>query len=214
MVQHIDNLTLPVYYPETLFHPRLPYRHIAALLEPMGNCPTIPGITKPLDEIVATSGSDNHQKSYGARVAHLVQHVSKLGILGGAVSIDDIPKSLSFRWRLFGVEGRDIKLSEISSDVTVAAFVVPTPERIPIAGCEITRRNMGPRYVVTTIFGGQIYAVCLIVGGENDTDAVQDVVRAKKLLVHEQHIRRRGGEHFRMLIELVAIDVSQVPGFV
>ena len=113
----------------------------------MRYCSTVLGITKPLNENIATSVSDNRQKSYGFRVAHPVEYVRKLGIFRGAVGVHNVPKSLSFGRRLFGVEGRDIKLSEISSDVTVAAIVIPAPQSVPIAFSEIARRGMGPCYV-------------------------------------------------------------------
>jgi hypothetical protein len=54
------------------------------------------------------------------------------------------------------------------------------------------------------------YPVGLVVGRDDHTTQVGDVVLPQVLLVHAQHVRRRGDVRLRVLVELVSIYFAEV----
>ena len=60
------------------------------------------------------------------------------------------------------------------------------------------------------VVGRQIDAVGLVVGGDDDAEAVEDVVLAQVLLVDPQHVRRRGGVDLHVVVEAEAVDLAEI----
>ena len=64
---------------------------------------------------------------------------------------------------------------------------------------------------MASIVGRQVDAVGLVVGGDQKAENVEDVVFSQMFLIDAQHIGRRGGVDFGVVIEGEAIDRSASP---
>src|SRR5215469_12597994 len=67
---------------------------------------------------------------------------------------------------------------------------------------------------MAAVVGWQIDAVCLVVGGDDDAATIEDTVLAQVLFVDAQHIRRRCRIGFHVVVPSVAIDLTEIAGFV
>ena len=98
--------------------------------------------------------------------------------------------------------------------MVIAAIAVPTPQTIPVAGGKILFAEIAPGDVMAAIVGWQIDAVCLVVGGDDDAATIEDAVLALVLVIDAQHVRRRCRIGFHVLVPSVAIDLTEIAGFV
>ena len=64
------------------------------------------------------------------------------------------------------------------------------------------------------IIGRQEKAVGLVVGGDDEAEAVENVVFAQVLFVDPQHVRRCGGVDLGVIIELEAVEIAEIAPFV
>src|SRR5262245_2942791 len=97
--------------------------------------------------------------------------------------------------------------------MTITAFI-PAPQLCPIVGSKVFRRAIRPRYKVSPIFRRQIDAIGLIVGGENDANAVENAVFMYVLFVDAYHVWRSSVVGLHMIIELITANIPQVARFV
>ena len=64
------------------------------------------------------------------------------------------------------------------------------------------------------IIGRQIEAVGFVVGGDDDAEAVENVIFPKVLFVYPQHVRRCGGADLDVIIELEAVEIAEIAPFI
>ena len=60
------------------------------------------------------------------------------------------------------------------------------------------------------VIGREIDAVGLVVGGDDDAAAIEDVVFAQVLLIDAQRIGRRGGVGLHVIVKLEAVELAQI----
>ena len=53
-----------------------------------------------------------------------------------------------------------------------------------------------------------------MVRGDDDAEAVENVIFLEVLFVDAQHVRRRGGVDLDMIVELEAIEIAEIAPFV
>ena len=63
---------------------------------------------------------------------------------------------------------------------------------------------------MAAVVGGQVEAVGLVVGGQDDAADVEDRVFADVLLVDAQHVGRRGRERLHVVVEGEAVDLAEI----
>ena len=66
---------------------------------------------------------------------------------------------------------------------------------------------------MAAVIGGQIDAVGLVIGGDDDGADVRDGVLAQVLLVDAEHVGWGGDDCLEVVVELIAIDVTEVARF-
>ena len=64
------------------------------------------------------------------------------------------------------------------------------------------------------VVGWQEKAVGLVVGGDDDAEAVENVIFPKVLFVYPQHVRRCGGADLDVIIELEAVEIAEIAPFI
>ena len=114
----------------------------------------------------------------------------------------------------FGVECADVEFAQVGRDMVRTAIAVPTPQAIPVVGGKILFAEIAPSDVMAAVVGWQINAICFVVRGDNDAATIEDAVLAQVLLVNTQHVRRRCRIGFHVVVPSVAIDLTEIAGFV
>ena len=85
--------------------------------------------------------------------------------------------------------------------MTVATVLVPVPEHVPVGGDEVFLRQVRPSHVVPAVIGRQVDAVGFVVGRDDDTADVEHTMLAQVLFIDAQHVGRRGGVDFHVIVE-------------
>ena len=67
----------------------------------------------------------------------------------------------------------------------MATIIVPAPKAFPVAIDKVFLQAIRPRHIMSTIIGGQIDAVCLVVAGDNYSAAIKDAMFAQVLFVDQ-----------------------------
>jgi len=146
-------------------------------------------------------------------MTEFVCHVSELGIFRRAIGGDDVPKCC-LRRRGLGIECGKIEIAEISGDMRDTALAIPAPSGFPVGCGEVLFGEIRPGDVMAPVIGRQIDAVGLVICGDDDAATIEHAVLAQVLLVDAQHVRRRRGDCFHVIIPGVAINLAEIAGFV
>jgi len=67
---------------------------------------------------------------------------------------------------------------------------------------------------VPAVVGWQEKAVGLVVGGDDDAEAVENVIFLQVLFVDPQNVRRCGGVDLDMVVELEAVELAEIAPFI
>src|SRR5262245_34396718 len=86
-----------------------------------------------------------------------------------------------------------------------AAVVVPCPKLLPELLRKLFTPTFGERHVVPTVFGRQIERVA-IVGGDDHSDAIDDVILVDVLLIDPQRVGWGREYVFHVVVEPIEID--------
>src|SRR5262249_23512249 len=150
------------------------------------------------------------------RVADFVEKVGELGLFVCAPGVDDLPEGGRLRRRCLGVEVAERVTGEKGGDIVGTASVEIRPKllRVAVGEAGIHLGLYRPSNKMTAIVRGEEDAVELVVGGDDDTAAIRDIIFGFLFLVDTQHIGRRRCVRFQMLVKLVSIEFTKVVRFV
>ena len=133
---------------------------------------------------------------------------------GAALTLDNLPESRRLRRRRFRIEAGEIELAQIGRDVLEAAIGVEAPQLVPVIRREVFLVAVRPGDVVAAIVSRQIDAVGLVVGRDDEAEAIENVVFLQVLLVDPQHVGRRRGVDLGVVVEFEAVDVAEIAPFI
>ena len=96
----------------------------------------------------------------------------------------------------------------------VAIVGVESPQALPIVGREILLPSVRPGDIVSAVIGWQIQAIGSVVSGDDDAEAVENVIFLQILFVSSQHVRRCGGVDLDVVVEFEAVEIAKIARFV
>src|SRR5262245_50619708 len=143
-----------------------------------------------------------------------IDGVSELGVFRGFTGRYDFPECSGLRWRRFGIKAGNVDRSEEGRHMLVAAVLVPSDERGPVFVTEVDLLSLRPSHVVASIVGGQVDAVSSMIGGEEHAADVEGVILSQVFFIDLQHLGRRGGVDFHLVIESKTIGVAEIANFI
>src|SRR5262245_26021293 len=101
----------------------------------------------------------------------------------------------------------------MGGDVCEPTIVVPIPEVLPVLVREVGLHLVAPGNVMAAVVRGQVDAICLMIGGNDDAADVEDGMLAYILLVAPDDVGWSSRVEFQMLIEGVTIPVTEIAAF-
>src|SRR5262249_11389169 len=104
-----DGLPSPADLPQAVLGVRVSHGYVAAAFEPVGNVAAVLSITNPKSEL-ARCRSLKPINGHGIGSPEQFKDIRQFGILGSPMGVSNSPKRLCLRWRLLGIERREIKI--------------------------------------------------------------------------------------------------------